>query len=159
MNRRSTLSNVSVEQELSQITRTTLSSDVKTVNIIRAKRVSNWYTPQKKSARLPACTCQIILVLVFTHVSTTYVRTSARYQPATDTYMYLRMCQGGVRIMCHIYMFVNWCKKHVFCTWHQPAPMIRICRYVCTRDTKDIRALIDTPHKKNLRVCPRVRVK
>ena len=56
--------------------------------IIRAKRVSNWYTPQKKSARLPACTCQIILVLVFTYVSTTYVRTSARYQPATK----IRIC-------------------------------------------------------------------
>ena len=55
---------------------------------IRAKRVSNWYTPQKKSARLPACTCQIILVLVFTYVSTTYVRTSARYQPATK----IRIC-------------------------------------------------------------------
>ena len=48
--------------------------------IIRAKRVSNWHTPQKKSARLPACTCQKILVLVFTYVSTTYVRTSARYR-------------------------------------------------------------------------------
>ena len=35
-------------------------------------------------------------------------------------------------------MFVNWC-KHVFCTWHKPAPKIRICRYVCTRDTKDTR--------------------
>ena len=48
--------------------------------LIRAKRVSNWHTPQKKSARLPACTCQKILVLVFTYVSTTYVRTSARYR-------------------------------------------------------------------------------
>ena len=36
------------------------------------------------------------------------------------------------------HMFVNWC-KHVFCTWHKPAPKIRICRYVCTRDTKDTR--------------------
>ena len=34
--------------------------------------------------------------------------------------------------------FVNGC-KHVFCTWHQPAPKIRICRYVCTRDAKDTR--------------------
>ena len=32
------------------------------------------------------------------------------------------------------HMFVNWCKD-VFCTWHQPAPKIRICRYVCTRAT------------------------
>ena len=51
--------------------------------IIRAKRVSNWYTPQKKSARLPACTCQIILVLVFTYVNTynpsqTYVDENCR---------------------------------------------------------------------------------
>ena len=50
------------------------------VLFIRAKRVSNWHTPQKKSARLPARTCQKILVLVFTYVSTTYVRTSARYR-------------------------------------------------------------------------------
>ena len=50
------------------------------IYIFRAKRVSNWYTPQKKSARLPACTCQIILVLVFTYVNTTYVSTSARYR-------------------------------------------------------------------------------
>ena len=67
--------------------------------IIRAKRVSNWHTPQKKSARLPACTCQIVLVLVFTYVSTTYVRTSARYRRCIYV---LRMCQGGVRIMCRI---------------------------------------------------------
>ena len=62
------------------------------IYIFRAKRVSNWYTPQKKSARLPACTCQIILVLVFTYVSTTYVRTSARYQPATKIRICIYVC-------------------------------------------------------------------
>ena len=56
---------------------------------IRAKRVSNWYIPKKKSARVPACrvhvcTCAIILVLVcgiMYHIRTYLV--SARYQPAT----------------------------------------------------------------------------
>ena len=81
--------------------------------VIRAKRVSNWYTPQKKSARLPACTCQIILVLVFTYVSTTYVRTSARYQPATKIRNVSTYVPGwGTYYVPH--MFVNWCKKHVF---------------------------------------------
>ena len=46
------------------------------------------------------------------HIRTYISSLSAGYQ---DTYMYLR-------IMC-----VCMC---VFCTWHQPAPMIRVCRYV-----------------------------
>ena len=33
------------------------------------------------------------------HIRTSISSLSAGYQ---DTYMYLRMCQGGVRIMCHI---------------------------------------------------------
>ena len=73
-------------------------------SFIRAKRVSNWYTPQKKSARLPACTCQIILVLVFTYVSTTYVRTSARYQPATK----IRIC---ILSLIHIWR----CRRSTLC--------------------------------------------
>ena len=69
-------------------------------------------TSQKKSMRV--CTCarvhvctrvRLILVLVcgiMYHIRTYLV--SARYQPATKIRirMYLRMCQGGVRIMCHI---------------------------------------------------------
>ena len=64
-------------------------------------------TPHKKNLRVcpcAACTCQIIMVLVCTYVRKYHIRTyrsslSAGYQ---DTYTYLRMCQGGVRIMCHI---------------------------------------------------------
>ena len=71
---------------------------------IRAKRVSNWYTPQKKSARLPACTCQKILVLVFTYVSTTYVRTSARYQPAIKIRICIYVCARVGYVLCATYV-------------------------------------------------------
>ena len=65
-------------------------------------------TSQKKSLRV--CTCARVHACstnlgfsVWYYVPHTYVpgisSLSARYQ---DTYMYLRMCQGGVRIMCHI---------------------------------------------------------
>ena len=65
-------------------------------------------TSQKKSLRV--CTCARVHACstnlgfsVWNYVPHTYVpgisSLSARYQ---DTYMYLRMCQGGVRIMCHI---------------------------------------------------------
>ena len=72
--------------------------------LIRAKRVSNWYTPQKKSARLPACTCQIILVLEFTYESTTYVRTSARYQPATKIRVCIYVCARVGYVLCATYV-------------------------------------------------------
>ena len=65
-------------------------------------------TYQKKSLRV--CTCARVHAWstnlgfsVWYYVPHTYVpgisSLSARYQ---DTYMYLRMCQGGVRTMCHI---------------------------------------------------------
>ena len=35
--------------------------------------------------------------------------------------------QGGVRIMYHIR--TTW--YQLVCTWYEPAPKIRICRYLC----------------------------
>ena len=85
---------------------------------------------------MPACTCQIILVLVFTYVSTTYVHQLVISRLPRYVYVSTYVPGWGTYYVPH--MFVNWC-KHVFCTWHQPAPKIRLCRYVCTRDTKDTR--------------------
>ena len=63
-------------------------------------------TPNKKKyARLPLCRVHVSNNLGFSvyvrkyHIRTFISSLSAGYQ---DTYMYLRMCQGGVRIMCHI---------------------------------------------------------
>ena len=39
--------------------------------------------------------------------------------------------QGGVRIMYHIR--TTW--YQLVCTWYEPAPKIRLCRYFCTRAT------------------------
>ena len=57
-------------------------------------------------ARVPVCRVHVsnnLGLSVWYYVPHTYVlgisSLSAGYQ---DTYMYLRMCQGGVRIMCHI---------------------------------------------------------
>ena len=53
-------------------------------------------------ARVHACSTNLGFSVLY-YVPHTYVSgissLSARYQ---DTYMYLRMCQGGVRIVCHI---------------------------------------------------------
>ena len=48
--------------------------------------------------------------------------------------------QGGVRIMYHIR--TTW--YQLVCTWYEPAPKTRICRYLCTRATSP-------PKKKNRR--------
>ena len=89
---------------LSHVPKTPLVACVFYFVLIRAKRVSNWYTPQKKSARLPACTCQIILVLEFTYVSTTYVRTSARYQPVTKIRICIYVCARVGYVLCATYV-------------------------------------------------------
>ena len=49
--------------------------------------------------------------------------------------------QGGVRFMYHIR--TTW--HQLVCTWYEPAPKIRICRYLCTR------ASLHPPPKKNRR--------
>ena len=68
--------------------------------------------PKKKSLRVYPCArvprarvhmCNNLGFSVWYYVPHTYVpgvsSLSAGYQ---DTHMYIRMCQGGVRIMCHI---------------------------------------------------------
>ena len=64
-------------------------------------------TPHKKNLRVcpcAACTCQIILVLVCTYVSTTYVRTSARYQPATKIRICIYVCARVGYVLCATYV-------------------------------------------------------
>ena len=70
--------------------------------IIRAKRVSNWYIPKKKPARVPVCRVHVSNNLGFSvwyYVPHTYVpgisSLSAGYQ---DTYMYLRTRNGRRRL-------------------------------------------------------------
>ena len=78
--------------------------------IIRAKRVSNWYIPKKKSARVPvcpraACTCAIILVLVcgFMYHIRTYL-VSARYQPAAKIRICIYVCARVGYVLCATYV-------------------------------------------------------
>ena len=83
---------------------------VKIPQLIRAKRVSNWYIPNKKSARVPACrvhvcTCAIILVLVcgiMYHIRTYLV--SARYQPATKIRVCRYVCARVGYVLCATYV-------------------------------------------------------
>ena len=114
--------------------------------VIRAKRVSNWYIPQKKSARVPVCSCAvctyvctcvrlIILVLVcgiVYHILTYLV--SARYQPATKIRICRYVCARVGYVLGATYSEVctSTGVSTFVCTWYQPAPKIRICRYVCT---------------------------
>ena len=107
-------------------------------------------TSQKKSlrvctcARVHACSTNLGFNVWYYVQHTWYVRTW--YQLVISPlprYVYVSTYVPGWGTYCVPHMFVNWC-EHVFCTWHQPAPKIRICRYVCTRDTKDTRALLSS---------------
>ena len=61
-------------------------------------------TPHKKNLRVCPRACQIILVLVFTYVSTTYVRKSARYQPATKIRICIYVCARVGYVLCATYV-------------------------------------------------------
>ena len=99
---------------------------------IRAKRVSNWYIPKKKSARVPVCrvhvcTCVRLIILVLVCGIMYHIRTylvSARYQPATKIRICRYVCARVGYVLCATYV-----RKLVWARLFVPG-ISRLPRYV-----------------------------